>query len=85
MADCCCLSMPRHDYHNSVSKSPKSPMIHKMLDLPGAMTHWDWRKKTHDPLTAYTIGYCIDGHRGGLDALRHILDDMVLNKINKYL
>jgi len=55
-----------------------------MLDLPMGMTHFEYRKVTHDPLTAFFIGYVIDGWRGARDALQHLLDDEIFNKMLRF-
>jgi len=77
--------MPRHDFHNAHSESPVADEIHKMLDLPYGLTHFQWREITHDPVVAYLIGYIIDGRRGGLDALRHLKHDLLFNRIMRFL
>ena len=77
--------MPRHDVHMAFSESPKADLINNMLDLPMGLNHFQWRNKTHDPVTAYLIGYIIDGQRGAEDAIRHIAMDAVFNRISKFL
>lgn len=79
------LVMPRHDVHEEMSESPSAREIHRLLDLPIGMTHFEYREMTHDPVVAYLVGYIVDGRRGGRDAIRHLMADEVLNRIQRFL
>jgi len=78
------FKMPTNNIHvrNSLSDSRTAKKIHRTLDYPFGMTHFEYRNLTHNPAMAYMLGYMIGGRRGGIDALRHLLDDAYVSALN---
>jgi len=88
-----CSDMPSIDFHLSRSISRKSVAkdIHELLDSPGVWmgyeVHSMWRQLTHNLQIAAWIGASIayiegeDPIKGMIDAIRHVIDDSVFNKI----
>ena len=85
--------MPSQEFHlsRSVSKKSVARDIHELLDSPGVWmgyeVHSVWRRITHDPIIAAWIGATIaffegeDPLKGMIDAIRHVIDDNVFNKL----
>lgn len=81
--------MPSIKFHTSRSLSPPATAkkIHEALDnihnLPffTKEVHGKWRKLTHNVPTAAFIGYTLGGRKGMIDALNHIKDDLLYNKL----
>ena len=88
-----CYDMPSIDFHlsRSISKKSVAKEIHELMDSPGAWmgyeVHSMWREITHNPKIAAWIGASIaflegeDPIKGVIDALRHVIDDSVFNRI----
>jgi hypothetical protein len=72
--------MPSHSVHRAVSKlvlGKPYEQIHMLLDLPAFFIPKGHRRFFHDPVSAYFIGYALDGEKGGEAALLHIIVDQV--------
>lgn len=76
--------MPTNNIHvrNSLSDIRTAKKVHRTLDYPFGMTHFEYRKLTHNPAMAYMLGYMVGGRPGSIDALRHLLDDMYVSVLN---
>ena len=79
--------MPSNQTHvkHSISDKKTAKEIHRMLDYPFGITHQEYRTLTHNPQTAFILGYSRGGRKGALDALRHILDDMYVTQMNELI
>ncbi|MEA1998099.1 MAG: hypothetical protein U9N61_02065 [Euryarchaeota archaeon] len=81
--------MPGISFHvkRSISSPEKAREIHEALDnihgLPffTQKIHGKVRKLTHNVPTAIFIGYTLNGRKGVIDALNHLKDDMIYNKL----
>lgn len=81
--------MPSLRFHisRSISSPEKAREIHEALDnihgLPFFIpkVHGKWRKLTHNVPTAAFIGYTLNGRKGVIDALNHLKDDLLFNKM----
>ena len=81
--------MPGISFHvsHSISSPEKAREIHEALDnihgLPffTHKIHGKVRKLTHNIPTAIIIGYTLNGRKGVIDALNHLKDDMIYNKL----
>ena len=81
--------MPGISFHRkrSISSPEKAKEIHEALDnihgLPffSMKIHGRVRKLTHNIPTAIFIGYKLNGRKGVIDALNHLKDDMIYNKL----
>ena len=82
--------MPSIKFHvsRSITKPPElARQIHEALDMPAALPFFDidihmkWRQLTHRPMVAAYIGFLFNGEDGVLDAIQHLKDDLVYNKI----
>jgi hypothetical protein len=40
-----------------------------------------WRKLTHSPLIAAYLGFLFNGEDGAIDAIQHLRDDFIYNRI----
>lgn len=61
----------------SISEKQKALEISKILDEDplGLFSHHEWRKRTHKPQVALLLGFMINGKKGSIDALNHLLLD----------
>ena len=81
--------MPSIKFHISRSVSPPkiAEEIHRALDMPAGLpyfdidTHMKWRKLTHSPLIAAYLGFLFNGEDGAIDAIQHLRDDFIYNRI----
>jgi hypothetical protein len=85
--------MPSQEFHlsRSICKKSVARDIHELLDSPGTWmgyeVHSVWRRITHDPIIAGWVGASIaylsgeDPIKGMIDAIRHVIDDSVFNKL----
>ncbi|MHC1566940.1 MAG: hypothetical protein ACXQTD_04285 [Candidatus Syntropharchaeia archaeon] len=75
--------MPGWDFHvkHSISDKKHALEISKALDIDPLQlfSHHQWRKLTHQPHIAILIGYAINGKKGAVDAMRHLLHDLMYN------
>jgi hypothetical protein len=70
--------MPSHKVHREVSKlvlGEPYERVHMLLDMPAFFIPKGHRRFFHDPVSAYFIGYALDGEKGGEAALLHVLVD----------
>lgn len=79
--------MPTNDIHvkRSLTDKRTAKDIHRVLDYPFGMTHFEYRELTHNPSIAFMLGYMLGGRKGSLDALRHLVDDMYVSSLNKLI
>jgi hypothetical protein len=81
--------MPSIKFHisRSISSPEKARAIHEALDnihgLPffTPKIHGKVRQLTHNIPTAIFIGYKLNGNKGIRDALNHLIDDIIYNKM----
>lgn len=83
------MRLPSIKFHISRSISPpdKARQIHEALDMPSGLPYFDinlhmkWRQLTHSPLIAAYLGFLFNGEDGAIDAIQHLRDDFIYNRI----
>ena len=83
--------MPSIKFHvaRSITKPPElARKIHEALDMPPGLPYFDinlhmkWRQLTHNNLlVAAFIGYIFDRETGPIDAVNHVKDDALYNRL----